>query len=120
MIEPDIKFRSKVIIEGVPRLRIRSLDKKILNNLIFHLGLIEALSYWKASCSPEIEIKAGPLGEELRSSSRTSSLERVRKNFNSFGFANARVVDELCSSSRFANARVYESIKNWSFLVFGV
>jgi len=32
-------------------------------------------------------------GDELRSSSRTSSLERVRKNFNSFGFANARVFD---------------------------
>ena len=31
------------------------------------------------------------LVDELRSSSRTSSLERVRKNFNSFDFANARV-----------------------------
>jgi len=30
--------------------------------------------------------------DELRSSSRTSSLGRVRKNFNSFGFANARVI----------------------------
>ena len=34
-------------------------------------------------------------GDELRSSSRTSSLERVRKNFNSFGFANARVFDVI-------------------------
>ena len=33
--------------------------------------------------------------DELRSSSRTSSLERVRKNFNSFGFANSRVFDVI-------------------------
>jgi tRNA-specific 2-thiouridylase len=33
--------------------------------------------------------------DEFRSSSRTSSLERVRKNFNSFGFANARVFDVI-------------------------
>ena len=33
-------------------------------------------------------------GDELCSSSRTSSLERVRKNFSSFDFANARVVGE--------------------------
>ena len=33
--------------------------------------------------------------DELRSSSRTSSLERVRKNFNSFDFANARLIEEI-------------------------
>ena len=33
--------------------------------------------------------------DELRSSSRTSPLGRVRKNFNSFGFANARVFDVI-------------------------
>ena len=33
--------------------------------------------------------------DELRSSPHASSLERVRKNFNSFDFANARVIDEL-------------------------
>ena len=36
----------------------------ILNNLIFHLGLIEILSYWKATCSPEIEILPGSLNKE--------------------------------------------------------
>jgi len=67
--------------------------------------------------------RCAPVGDELRSSSRTSSLERVRKNFNSFDFANAHVGDErsvhlhrrcapvgdeLRSSSRFANAHVNE------------
>lgn len=64
VIEPDICFTPRVIIENIPQSRVRNLNKKILNNLIFHLGLIEALSYWKASCSPEIEIKAGYLDKE--------------------------------------------------------
>jgi len=37
---------------------------RVVDNLVFHLGLIELLSYWKAACSPEIEIKAGPLNQE--------------------------------------------------------
>ena len=36
-----------------------------------------------------------PIVDELRSSSRTTPLGGVRKNFSSFGFANARVVKEF-------------------------
>jgi len=36
----------------------------VLNNLVFNLGLIEMLSYWKATCSPETEILAGSLNQE--------------------------------------------------------
>ncbi|OGM32481.1 hypothetical protein A2803_03355 [Candidatus Woesebacteria bacterium RIFCSPHIGHO2_01_FULL_44_21] len=37
-----------------------------LDNLVFHLGLIEMISYWKATCSPNIVIKAGKLtGEQI-------------------------------------------------------
>lgn len=37
---------------------------RVLNNLIFHLGLMEIPSYWKTVCSPEIEIEAGYLNKE--------------------------------------------------------
>jgi len=63
-ISPDIKFNPQVIINDVPKNKINKIEKEILNNLIFHLGLIEILSYWKATCSPEIEIKAGSLNKE--------------------------------------------------------
>jgi len=56
-IEPDIYFKPKVIIENIEK-------PQNLNNLIFHLGLIEMISYWKATCSPEIIIKAGSLSKE--------------------------------------------------------
>ena len=35
-----------------------------LENLVFNLGLVEMISYWKATCSPEIIIKAGFLDSE--------------------------------------------------------
>jgi len=63
-IEPGIQFNPKVVIENIPQSRIKSLNKKVIDNLVFHLGLIELLSYWKATCSPKVEIKAGSLSKE--------------------------------------------------------
>jgi len=67
-IEPNIKFRPKVIIEGVgDRVLNPVRNRRFLNgvnNLVFHLGLIELLSYWKATCSPEIIIQVGLLNPE--------------------------------------------------------
>ncbi len=62
-IPPDIEFRPKLTIKNVEKARIKKIRKKVFNNLIFHLGLIELLSYWKTTCSPEIEIKSGKLNE---------------------------------------------------------
>jgi hypothetical protein len=59
--EPDLFFHPKIVIKNVSEELLREIDKKALNNLIFHLGLIEIPSYWKAACSPEIIIKAGAL-----------------------------------------------------------
>jgi len=62
-IPPDIRFRPKVIIKNIPsNLSIYEIDK--LDNLIFQLGLIEMVSYWKATCSPIIEVRAGFLNSE--------------------------------------------------------
>jgi UDP-N-acetyl-alpha-D-muramoyl-L-alanyl-L-glutamate epimerase len=63
-IEPGIKFHPKIIIENINKSRIEKIGDGVLNNLIFHMGLIEIPSYWKATCSPEIEIKAGYLNPE--------------------------------------------------------
>jgi len=59
-IEPDIHFKPKITIKNVGS----PLRKRELNNLIFHLGLIEIPSYWKATCSPEIVIRAGYLNQD--------------------------------------------------------
>lgn len=58
-IEPNIFFKPELTIENIPKD-----TRKIPLNLIFQLGLIEMISYWKATCSPVIEIQAGHLNKE--------------------------------------------------------
>src|SRR4030065_568283 len=53
-IEPGIRFRPKIIIRNIDGKKLNELE-----NLIFHLGLMEIPTYWKATCSPKIIIKAG-------------------------------------------------------------
>ena len=58
-IGPDIAFAPETTFLGVDWPRVDSLPQGALENLLFHLGLIETLSYWKATCSPEIRVEAG-------------------------------------------------------------
>lgn len=60
-IEPDIVFRPRIVIKNIPEGRLEKIGKQALNNFIFHLGLMEIPSYWKATCSPEITVQAGYL-----------------------------------------------------------
>ncbi len=62
-LEPDIRFSPEVVIEGLSQQRILRLGQAILNNIAFHLGLIEIPSYWKVACSPQIIVRAGTLDE---------------------------------------------------------
>ena len=60
----DISFKPRIIIKNVGKKRLARIGESALNNFIFHLGLMEIPSYWKAICSPVIEIKAGYLNKE--------------------------------------------------------
>ena len=62
----DLTFRPKVEIGNISNSTFKNLNGSILENFIFHLGLIEIPSYWKATCSPIIKIEAGQLNEEQR------------------------------------------------------
>ncbi len=58
-IEPDIKFKSIITIKDVLEKRLKQINKKALNNFVFHLGMMEIPTYWKTTCSPEIVVRAG-------------------------------------------------------------
>jgi len=62
-INPDIVFNPLITIKNVAD-KIKKVDKSFLDNLVFHLGLVEMLSYWKSTCAPEIFIKAGYLNQD--------------------------------------------------------
>jgi len=64
---PQICFKPKVIIKNIDKNRIKRIGDRVVDDLVFNLGLIELLSYWKATCSPEIIIKASSLsGEQIK------------------------------------------------------
>ncbi len=58
---PDIRFHPKVVIKNVGSSTLLRVKKDALDNLVFHLGMMELPSYWKATCSPQIIVEAGPL-----------------------------------------------------------
>ncbi len=64
LIPPDFKFKTEIIIKNIDQKRLKGLENDSLKNLIFHLGLIEMLNYWKLTCSPKIKIEAGGLSGE--------------------------------------------------------
>lgn len=55
----ELKFNPKLTLPNIPS----NLDKSELDNLVFHVGLADIFSYWKATCSPLIKISAGKLTE---------------------------------------------------------
>jgi len=63
-IEALASFKPKLIIENIDGSQVEKIKKQVLDNLVFNLGLIELLSYWKATCSPIIEIKKRNLNKE--------------------------------------------------------
>lgn len=63
-VPPDIRFHPKVVIKNVSRADIKRVGETVLDNLVFHLGLMEIPSYWKATCSPEIVVEAGYLNKQ--------------------------------------------------------
>jgi len=65
-IEPNIRFSPETVIEPVDWPTLHTLSDEALRHFIFHLGLIEMLSYWKATCAPEIVVRAGFLDAQQR------------------------------------------------------
>lgn len=63
LLSPDIVFTPTVTIKGVSAERWAAVSPAVREQLAFHLGLAEMLSYWKAAASPEIIIEAGYLDD---------------------------------------------------------
>lgn len=57
------KFNPKLKILK-KKLNFKNINNKYVENMVFHIGLIELISYWKSTCSPEIIIKCGYLNQE--------------------------------------------------------
>jgi hypothetical protein len=54
-------FNPRILIE---KETIINTNKEYIDYLVFHIGLVELISYWKCTCSPTVIIEAGDLDEK--------------------------------------------------------
>jgi hypothetical protein len=80
----DLTFTTTLRFTDVQTEKITELDKELLQEWIFQIGMIEAFSYWKAVCSPEFVIEAGYLFPEQI----TFWDELLKKGLSEFFFVN--------------------------------
>ena len=92
-VAPDLSFATQTILERVPE-AWGQIPVPVFENLVFHLGLIESFSYWKATCSPSIVINAGPLDNEQIAWWKDLLLHGMREFFyvNKIDFTSAEFV----------------------------
>ena len=57
------KFNPKLKILK-KNMKLKSIDNECVRNMVFNIGLIELISYWKATCSPQVIIKCGYIDNE--------------------------------------------------------
>ncbi|MBO7624663.1 MAG: hypothetical protein J6S82_05065 [Bacteroidales bacterium] len=65
-VNEDIRFSPTIRIPDHPAYAAfyREHNLNELENLVFHIGMIELISYWKCVCCPEIRIEAAHLDDE--------------------------------------------------------
>ncbi|MBL8740761.1 MAG: hypothetical protein JNK04_06700, partial [Myxococcales bacterium] len=60
----EISFRPTCAVSFGGTEKAHGVPREVMDNLVFHLGLAELPSYWKATCSPRVEVRAGSLDAE--------------------------------------------------------
>ncbi len=70
VIKIDFEFEIAGLSKFNPKIEIlkkdfhfKDINTNIVKNIVFNIGMIEAISYFKATCSPEFVIKCGALDE---------------------------------------------------------
>ena len=62
-IADDIVFTPTAFIPARPFLHFDQ-PREVLDTLVFHIGMIEIISYWKCLCPPVVEVRCGSLSPE--------------------------------------------------------
>lgn len=57
-------FSPEIQIKSNRHINWNSFSLSEIKNLVFNMGMVELVSYWKATCSPNVIIKAGSLNED--------------------------------------------------------
>jgi hypothetical protein len=63
-LSDEIVFQPSLTIQARKFFHYELLSKDVINSLVFHVGMIELISYWKAACPARVVIKPHKLTEE--------------------------------------------------------
>lgn len=63
-LNDDIIFHPEIKIFSRDIYRLDSVSDSLLENLIFHVGMVELISYWKTACPPQLIIKPHTLTDK--------------------------------------------------------
>jgi len=98
LLEPDIPFTAQLTIDSIKAEMIQNIGRKQLDNLIFHLGLIELFSYWKIAAPQQIIIEAGQLDSDQLAWWKTLLLRGMGEFFytNQIDFTAENFVEWVC------------------------
>ncbi len=58
----DVKFHPTALVERRPFLDF-GLGAEVLDRLVFDIGMVELVSYWKCACPPQVRVSCGSLTE---------------------------------------------------------
>ncbi len=61
-LNDQLVFRPTARLEARPFLRF-SLPAGVLDTLVFNIGMVELISYWKCACPPQVVVRCGRLDE---------------------------------------------------------
>jgi hypothetical protein len=116
-IPPDFRFSPEVVLEAADP---NGVPAEVLEGLVFNLGLIEMLSYWKAVCAPSIRIEAGALENDQVEFLSDLLNHGMREYFftNRIDFRADDFVSFECASTR-AFPRYEEDLPESSLLPIG-
>ncbi len=97
LLEPDIVFTPEISFPIAKDVDVHSLEE-----LVFQLGLVEMISYWKCACAPEILISAAPMQSESLSWWKDLFLHGLGEFYwqNKIDFAQPKFFNILCKEKR--------------------
>ena len=117
---PDINFKPELVIQNVAE-QIKTLEKPLLDNLVFHLGLIELFSYWKSTCAPKIRIEAGALNKDQTKWWENLILNGMGEFFyqNKINFTKDNFISIINKGKNFINSKSIKVNNSYLTLVGG-
>ncbi len=59
----DVEFHPTALVERRAFLDF-GIDKTLIDGMVFNIGMVELVSYWKCACPPVVEVHCGTLTEE--------------------------------------------------------